>query len=91
MASWEKKMCPELSKAMLAKPRTMVKMVGAVADEPEVMACQGPNCMWFTPIPDAEGKMTEGACSVALTPHVLSTLVAVLQKFIATNVETKGN
>lgn len=55
--------------------------------EPEVLGCQGPNCMWFRIVHDETGRAVGGQCAatliaqgLALLPHNLGGMLAQLGK-----------
>lgn len=78
--NWQQQMCPILSAQMLAKPKPVVALAGAAGPpEPEVMACQGPACMWFMQIRDPDsGKIVGGTCVATLIPNALSQLTGTI-------------
>lgn len=70
-------LCPILTAAVMMRPRVVetarVQMIGAtpgVPDEgrePEAIACQGQQCMWFvTQADQATGLITGGRCAITM-------------------------
>lgn len=83
--SYAGKICPILSLGGLRPPtKQPAKIVGLIAEMPEpegsAIACQGPNCMWFTPITDDAGVVRAGSCAISLIP----TAVMQVQAAVAT-------
>lgn len=81
MRSFAGKLCPMSMSAVRAAPPSgpILTQVGRPIGEqgnpePEVLGCQGPNCMWFRIVQDEKGRAVGGQCAATLIAQGLSLL-----------------
>lgn len=78
--SFAGKLCPmSMSSARSSQPQAILTQVGRPISEqgnpePEVLGCQGPNCMWFRIVQDEKGRPLGGQCAATLIAQGISLL-----------------
>ena len=73
-ASVQGKLCPLLSMAAMGHKEESRLISASAPQEPKAQAigCQGPGCMWFTPVADEKGAIRGGNCVISLLPSALT-------------------
>lgn len=72
------KFCPILTAAIM-RPQQESKIVGLDGQKQseggyDAVPCAGPNCAFFTPIHDGQGRLRGGNCAITLFPTAISML-----------------